>query len=192
MPCVQISWPPMNVSQLSGCSMYAAVANTMVPKTATTVTTSPSSARRRKIAEPRSAGTFVALAMLDITDDVVVVSPGVVISRAPVDDVTRDVVAPELIVPGTAEHDVVAGTTFEVVVAGPADQDVVAAHAEELVVASEAADDVGAHRAEHDVRNCGPRIRARVLRRAGAARTDQARAYSRGKREDALHAAPTS
>src|SRR5689334_11966730 len=192
MPWDQICWPPMYVSQLSGCSMYGAVANTIVPKTATTVTTSPSSARRRNVAEPRSAGTFVALAMLDMAHDVEVISPGVVVARTPVDDVTTVVVGPELVVPGTAEQRVVAGAAFEVIVARPPDQDVVAAQAEELVVAAEAANDVAAHRAEHDVRAGRTGIRAGVLRRAGNTGTGQARAHDRGKDQSPLHAEPTS
>src|SRR5689334_12748424 len=142
----------MYVSQLSGCSMYGAVANTIVPKTATIVTTSPSSARRRKIVEPRSAGTSLALVMLDMSDDVEVISPGVVVARAPVNHIRPRVVAPELVVPWTTEQDVASGAAFDVVVARPADHDVVATHAEELVGSAEAADDVAGHRAEHDVR----------------------------------------
>src|SRR5262249_48008379 len=99
MPCSQISRPPMKVNQLSGCSMYGAVANSTVPKTATMQTRRPSSARRRKIVEPRNAGTLVALAMLDIADDVEVISPGVVVPRTPVDHIGAGVVAPELVVP---------------------------------------------------------------------------------------------
>src|SRR5262249_27857229 len=192
MPRAYPSRPPMNGSQLSGCSMYGAVANSTVPKTATMQTRRPSAARRRKIVQPRNAGTLVALAMLDIADDVEVISPGVVVPRPPVDHIGAGVVAPELVVPRTAEQDVASRTTFEVVVSGSADHDVVPAHAEELVGAAKAADDVAAHRAEHDVCPRSPGHRARVLRRAGAARTDQARAHGCGECGDPLHAVPTS